>query len=288
MKLRPGIKKIAQKQNNGRVAVDSLVIFCIGVFFIIFFSGFFARLDNWLHDSWLDLRLRLNVRSSGPQGLTNALFPLDGPSRDIVVVVIDDRSILGVPGLFQGDREVFARAIRNLSACQPKVIAVDVFFASSSTDDRGPDFELAKAVAEAGNVVLKAYRRDDRRMTLPYPELSRSGTPAPSYFRTHRDESIRSVSMKFTSEAGKVTPSFQTEVFRRFCGLKPTDFEFKDNELIVRHAGQAPQSIPLSNGEYLWLNYDNPTRAYQTMSFYDLYNNSFKHEGLKEEESGEH
>lgn len=281
MKQSPDIKLLTLKQNNGRVAVDSLVLFCIGVFFVIFFSGFFARLDNWLHDSWLDLRLRLNVRSSGPAGLTNALFPLDGPSRDIVVVVIDDRSILGVPGLFQGDRQVFAQAIRNLAACKPKVIALDVFFAASSTDDRSPDFELAQAVAEAGNVVLKAFRRDDRRMTLPYPELTRSGTPAPSYFRTHRDESIRSVSLKFTSEAGKVTPSFQTEVFRRFYGLKPADFEFKDNELIVKHSEQI-QSIPLSNGEYLWLNYDNPMRAYQTMSFYDLYNNSFAVEGLKD------
>ena len=270
-----------EKNRFGRVAADSLILFCVGLVFVIFFSGFFARLDNWLHDSWLDLRLRLNVRSSGPAGLTNALFPLDGPSREIVVVVIDDRSILGIPGLFQGDRQIFAQAIRNLSACQPKVIAVDVFFASSSTEDRRPDLELAKAVADAGNVVLKAYRRDDRRMTLPYPELSRSGTPAPSYFRTHRDESIRSVSMKFTSEAGKVTPSFQTEVYRRFYDLKPSDFEFSENGLIANHSGQAVK-IPLSNGEYLWLNYDNPTRAYQTMSFYDLYNNSFRPEGLKD------
>lgn len=268
-------------RRQGKIAADSLVLFCAGIIFIMFFSGFFARLDNWLHDNWLDLRLRLNVRSSGSPGLMNALLPLDGPSRDIVVVIIDDRSILGIPGLFQGNRYIFAQALRNLSACKPKVIALDVFFAANSADDQAQDIELAKAVAEAGNVVLRAYRRDDRRMTLPYPELSRSGSPAPSYFRTHRDESIRSISMKFTSEAGKVTPSFQTETFRRFFNLKPADFEFKDDQLLVKLADQQMQ-IPLSNGEYLWLNYDNPTRAYQTMSFYDLYNNSFQQEGLQD------
>ena len=263
---------------RGRVAADSIVLFCVGLVFIIFFAGFFARLDNWLHDNWLDLRLKFKARSSVSPGLMNAFFPIDGPSQDIVVVIIDDRSILGIPGLFQGNRYIFAQAIRNLSACKPKVIALDVFFAANSADDQAQDIELARAVADAGNVVLRAYRRDDRRMTLPYPELSRSGSPAPSYFRTHRDESIRSVSMKFTSEAGKVTPSFQTEIFRRFYNLKPADFAFKEDQLLVTLSGQQVQ-IPLSNGEYLWLNYDNPTRAYQTMSFYD---GSFQQEGLQD------
>ncbi|MBU1106712.1 MAG: adenylate/guanylate cyclase domain-containing protein [Candidatus Riflebacteria bacterium] len=271
----------ARNRRQGRIATDSILLFCVSVAFIIIFSGFFARLDNWLHDNWLDLRLKLRVRSSGSQSLMNALFPVDEPSRDIVVVTIDDRSILGIPGLFQGNRRIFAQAIKNLSACKPRVIALDVFFAANSTEDQSQDTELAKAVGEAGNVVLRAYRRDDRRMTLPYPELSRSGTPAPSYFRSHRDESIRSVSMKFTSEAGKTTPSFQTEVIRQFYGLKPGDVQFSDNKLILELKGQQIH-LPLSGGEYLWLNYDNPTRAYQTISFYELYNNSFPHEGLKD------
>ena len=275
------ITSFSKRPRTGRIATDSLALFCIGIAFIIVFSGFFARLDNWLHDNWLDLRLKLKARSSGSQSLMNAFFPIDEPSRDIVVVIIDDRSILGIPGLFQGNRRIFAQAINNLAACKPRVIALDVFFAANSTEDQTQDIDLARAVNEAGNVILRAYRRDDRRMTLPYPELSRSGTPAPSYFRSHRDESIRSVSMKFTSEAGKTTPSFQTEVIRKFYDLKPADIQFNENKLIVALNEQQLQ-FPISGGEYLWLNYDNPTRAYQTVSFYDLYNNSFPHEGLKD------
>ncbi|EKD83230.1 MAG: hypothetical protein ACD_39C00803G0001, partial [uncultured bacterium] len=43
-------KRFSGFRRQGKIAADSLILFCSGIIFIMFFSGFFARLDNWLHD----------------------------------------------------------------------------------------------------------------------------------------------------------------------------------------------------------------------------------------------
>ena len=72
-------------------------------------------------------------------------------SADIVIVEIDDRSLEEV-GNWPWDRTRHAELIDQLSALDPAVIAVDILFLESTTEEA--DAALAASIAKAGNVVL--------------------------------------------------------------------------------------------------------------------------------------
>lgn len=260
-----------RKKKTGALPGSSLVMLLFLSAIILLAGPIFKRIDSWLQDNWLTMRLNLNSGKISSNPLTSFFFPQPAASDDIVLVLIDDQSILGIPGLFQGNRRVFAQALRNLNNCKPRAIGLDVFFPAPSTDAPEQDKELAMAVAESGKTVLRAYRRDNRRMTPPFPELARSGIPAPIFFNSHRDESIRSVSMAFTSETGKIYPSFQAELLRIFLQL-PVDALTYDASGMKLKASEKTWSFPLFSGEYMLLNYDWPLRNFTTVSFLELYN----------------
>ena len=247
---------------------------------ILLFSGFFEQIDTWLHDNWLEARLSLSKSSDSNQSFFSGFFPVANNNDDVVVVVIDDRSILGIPGLYQGNRSIYAQALRNLTACSPAAIALDVFFAAPSGEDPDQDADLIDAISTSGKVVLRAFRRDDKRMTPPFPELARSTVSAPTYFKTHRDKSIRSVSLVFASESEKTIPSFQAELLRTFMGLPADTIEFSSNAMLCRLPNQS-FSVPLLNNEFMLLNYDVPLRSFKTVSFFDVYNGQIAPEDFK-------
>lgn len=76
------------------------------------------------------------------------------PPADIVIVAIDDTSLQPQhQGRWPWSRRVHAELLRRLSGA--RVVAFDVIFAEP---EAGADAEFARAVAEAGNVVLACYR----------------------------------------------------------------------------------------------------------------------------------
>ena len=255
--------------NQGKTDVLSLLVF-IGLFFVLLvYSNLCATIDSWIHDFWQNLRIGLNKLEKN--AIVTTLFPAKSVNKDIVLIIIDDRSILGVRGLFENDRSVYAQALRNLKEMNPKAVGLDVFFATSTDETQEQDQELADAVADLREkIVIKAYRRDDKRMTLPYPELIRYALPAPSYFKNYRDKAIRSVSLIFRTEGGKIYPSFQTLLWTKFLGIKLNDVNFKDGYLNVKEE----KLVKLINNEYLLLNYDKPLERFRRFSFFDLYNNN--------------
>lgn len=106
-----------KKDNSGTVPNDFVVIFFVFAFSAIIFGSVFDRFDNWLHDYWLNLRLRFSL--SKEDSSVKKLLPGSGPSREIVLVIVDDRSILGIPGLFEGNRSHYAKVIKKLAANNP-------------------------------------------------------------------------------------------------------------------------------------------------------------------------
>ncbi len=255
--------------NQGKTDVLSLLVF-VGLFFVLLvYSNLCATIDSWIHDFWQNLRIGLNKLEKN--AIVSTLFPAKSVNKDIVLIIIDDRSILGVRGLFENDRSIYAQALRNLKEMNPKAVGLDVFFATSTDETQEQDQELADAVADLRDkIVIKAYRRDDKRMTLPYPELIRYALPAPSYFKNYRDKAIRSVSLIFRTEGGKIYPSFQTLLWTKFLGIKLNDVNFKDGYLNVKEE----KLVKLINNEYLLLNYDKPLERFRRFSFFDLYNNN--------------
>ncbi|HNX78147.1 MAG TPA: hypothetical protein PKM56_20925, partial [Candidatus Rifleibacterium sp.] len=105
---------------NGRIAAANLVFAGLLLLLFLIFPSLFAGIDNWLHDLWLSARLRINSISQNSLSFIKKLAPVRPVNEEITIILIDDRSILGIPGLFQGDRDVYASAIRKLSANSPR------------------------------------------------------------------------------------------------------------------------------------------------------------------------
>jgi adenylate cyclase len=244
-------------------------VFFLGILFV--FSGLFGRLDNWLTDTWFNLRIERNQNKSSASS-DSFLFPNDQEGNEIVLVIIDDTSILSIPGLFKGDRSVFARALMNLKPAGAKVIGLDVFFPSPEMENPEPDLELVDAVKELGNVVVKAYRRDNRRMTPPFPLLARNTVYAPTFFSASGDDSIRKVSLFFESESDQLTPSFQLEILKKYWDLPADAIEIDEKKVAIKGQNKT-WAYPLTDHEFLQINYDRSLYSFKTLSFADVYQN---------------
>ncbi len=261
---------IKTNKKNYKIDLMNLLVFVGLYIFLIVYSGFWSNLDCMLHDFWLRTRFGLN-NTEDKSNLAKNLFPVNPINEDIVLIIIDDKSMLGVQGLFNGDRAVFAQALKNLTAMNPKTVGLDVFFANTTEETAYQDKLLAKAVNDLKDkIVLKAYRRDDRRMTLPFPELIRYAQAQPSYFKNYGDKAIRSVSLVFRNEAGNVTPSFQTALWTKFQEIPHNKIHFKDGYLI----NDETKLAKLVDSEYMLINYNKNLQRYRRFSFYDLYNDN--------------
>ncbi len=104
------------------------------------------------------------------QALTyNVLLRLRGPipwDERIVVVEIDDLSIQEI-GQFPIARHYYAQFLDRLNEAQPSVVAFDIVFAETSTDDQ----TFATAMDQLNRVVLAQSWDNQGKPILPDPEL---------------------------------------------------------------------------------------------------------------------
>jgi diguanylate cyclase (GGDEF)-like protein len=85
----------------------------------------------------------------------------------IVLVAVDDESIVRMNLRTPWDRKVFAQAISRISAAWPRLIAMDIVFTGETNPDS--DGELAQAIAAAGNVLLATYLDPYNKPVEPLP-----------------------------------------------------------------------------------------------------------------------
>ena len=255
------------RANNkqGKADVISILVF-VGLFFVLLvYSNLCSNFDFWIQDFWQRFRVGIS-RMENKNAILNAVFPARSTNKDIVLIIIDDKAILGVKGLFENDRRVYAKALQNINGLNPKVVGLDVLFTAQTTEDQ--DSDLVSAVRELGDkIVVKAFRNDDLSQTPPFAGLVKFS--APSYFRSYIDKAIRSVSLVLNSTDGKVNLSFQTKLWCKFLNINYNDVSFDEGFLKVKNE----KIVKLINSEYLLLNYDKPFR-FRRFSFYDLYNNN--------------
>ncbi len=229
----------------------------------------FTALDTRLRDYWSRLRLNAAAPSEHPLAAKlGNLLPKPVTPGPVVLVLADDRSILGIHNLYQGNRQAYADVVRIIASAGARVIAIDTFFGTLS-GDANADEELAEAVSEAGNVVLKAFRRGPETMTTPYPTLARAGHVAPSYFSPLVDETIRRSSAIFRPVRGQPVPGFHAEIVRIWLGLPLQKLSYESDQLTFK-AASAPISIPLSNREHTLINYNFDPQAVTRVSLYDV------------------
>ena len=256
-----------ERANNkqGKADVLSILVF-VGLFFVLLvYSNLCSNIDCWIQDFWQKFRIGVS-RLENKNNILKKLFPVRSYNKDIVLIIVDDKSILGVKGLFENDRNVYAKALNILNDLNPKTVGLDMLFTAQTTDSQ--DRNLVDAVkAFNGNIVIKAFRNDDLTQTPPFAGLVKYS--APSYFKNIIDKAIRSISLVLNSTDGKVNLSFQTKLWAKFKDIDLNDISFDNGYLNVKNE----KIVKLINSEFMLLNYDKPLR-FRRFSFFDLYNNN--------------
>ena len=96
---------------------------------------------------------------------------------DIVIVVVDDRSIAAI-GRWPWRRALHAELITRMSAQNPRVIGMDVLFNDADLDYPEDDLLLTDAIRRSGRVVLPVLRRGygqaDHQADLPWPAFAQA------------------------------------------------------------------------------------------------------------------
>ena len=95
------------------------------------------------------------------------------PTRDIVIIAIDDRSIEAI-GRWPWRRALHAQMLDVITEQAPRAVGLDVLFTEPDADYPGDDLVLSQAIARNGNVVLPLTRRADdpaANVEAPLPEI---------------------------------------------------------------------------------------------------------------------
>ena len=268
-------------KKTGKTQPETLVVFAILVILLFLGKNTFSRIDNWLLDKWFNLSQNYQYQSDEAKSfLTNTIFPKKSLKKDIAIILIDDKSLLRIPGLFKNNKAIYAAALNILHDYSPAAIGLEIYFPSRSSNEPDNDLALIKAVSDNSKIVLKAYRRDNDRVALPFPRLARSGKAAPLYYNNQNDETIRTTSLVFHKKNGQKIPSYHLELYKNYLNLNPENFK-TNSVILIKKENQATQRIPLINNEYLFLNFDRPFQSFPVYSFYDLLNNKIPKDELK-------
>jgi PAS domain S-box-containing protein len=149
--------------------------------------------------------------------LMRARGPLPEPD-DIVIAAIDELSLARF-GQFPWSRQVMARAIDAIAAARPKVIAVDVLFSDSTTQE--DDNALARSIGRAGNVVVAAQLAESpvhgrpSSWLRPLPEIERRAAAVGHVdVETELDGVARQISVRAADDAGQAFRAMAVEAVR--------------------------------------------------------------------------
>ncbi len=209
---------------------------------------------------------------------TDALFRNEDGSPNIVVVGIDDRTLENQGRLGDWPRQLHAEAIEKLSDAGARVIVYDVLFA-----DESPEDELfARAVADAGNVVLAAVpgeidssRSKDilayRTMTLPTERLREAAASvAHANVYTDDDGRVRRVPLAVADQDGQIYPAASVAAFygQYLLPVETPPPGIDSLSLVGR-------DVPLEERDTLRVNYIGAEDSFTAISFQDLLDGSF-------------
>ncbi len=115
-----------------------------------------AIIQEQLESKTFDLRLYLrNLVKQQP------------PPKDIIIVSVDEKSIKEI-GRWPWRRDVMAGLVNKVSEGRPRVIGIDIMF--SERESKETDERLARAIKDAGNVVLATafiVPEGDKRIVAP-------------------------------------------------------------------------------------------------------------------------
>ncbi len=163
---------------------------------------------------------------------------------DLAIVAIDEKSIAAL-GRFPWPRQVLADAIETLKRDDPKVIAVDVLFPDPTTPEN--DAGLARAVSDAGNVVLAAQLVDSpvhggpATWLAPLPALAQAAQSVGHVnVQVEAEGTARQIAVQAADDAGETHFAIPVEAVRVGDRTPPQGVSFNGRALVM-----GGRSIPL-------------------------------------------
>ena len=209
------VRNINSSYKQGKVDIMTLLVFICLFFVLVVYHNFWSKIDCWLQDFWQNARLNIN-KAQDNQVVDllklKKIFPAKTMNKDIVLIIVDDDSLISLNGLLAQDQGIYAKALENLKNLNPKVVGVDVYFHSKDERKTGKRNEknrpitygdtLVDAVKAFGDkIVLKSYRRkviipenerenDGKKYVAyvtnpPFSDLLELAAPAPSLFENN-------------------------------------------------------------------------------------------------------
>ncbi|HCW32710.1 MAG: adenylate cyclase, adenylate cyclase [Candidatus Peregrinibacteria bacterium GW2011_GWF2_39_17] len=245
--------------------------------------------------------LFLNPLEKWQLKLTNHLYNRDEPSKDIIIVGIDEKSLNDQTGLgrFQNwDRAYYAQAIENLERQGAAAIFLDVLFPEKSrglsekallsimggnpsltayftqtsqylVDPHPSDQLLAKTLQSYDNIVLLKFGLNTSTKYKVFPSnsinlFSENSKQGWGIFYPDIDDVIRRIPYKiYDTNEKNWSYSAAFEIFQATGKTLPVNLESK----LVK--------------ENMLINFANKPYQYSNLSFIDIYNNNFKEEDVK-------
>jgi adenylate cyclase len=200
---------------------------------------------------------------------SDQLFRLRGiRSEDtpIVLIAIDDATFDQSGLQWPWPRDYIARIIDGIAAGQPEVIALDILFYEATTAEQ--DAELARALADAGNVILVNDIATEIRgsyvtshLNRPIPELDAVSTLGLTNFPRDEDGEVRRL-LAFQAHNEQLYYAWSMQAARLYLGVD--DFTVVSaNEVWI-----GDRRVSLDN-QYLTVNYRGPAAV--TIPVYSAY-----------------
>lgn len=199
------------------------------------------------------------------------LFWVRGPLEEaspVVIVAIDDASFSRTGLRWPWPRDYIAQIVDAVTAGDPAVIAIDVFF--YDTSDAEADRALAEAIANAGNVVLVShitYQSESgfssQQWNRPLPEIETAARAIGlTNFPRDPDGTVRRLTV-FQEHSGERLFSWSMHLARLYLG--ETDFTVVSEDEL--HIGE--QIVELT-GRNLLVNYRGPAGSIPHYSAYQV------------------
>ena len=217
----------------------------------------------WLLSNGLLARLELAA--------SDVLFRIRPPAEGaspVVIVAIDDDSFAANGLQWPWPRDYIATIVDNISAGNPAVIAVDVFFYEPS--DPVADSALAQSLAAAGNVILVndiTFETESgftsQKLNRPIPELEAAATSLGLVnFPRDADGTVRRL-LAYQEHDQQIYFGWSLQAARLYLGQR----EFTGASPSVVLLGESPVRL---NNSLLTVNYDGPAASIPYYSAYQV------------------
>jgi adenylate cyclase len=246
-------------RRRSHLLYHTIVIAAVGFLFtfIVFAVKPFTSINSWLSDQ----------------------FFLSGQtSPNIVIIGIDDATLAEYGKWSEWRRSYHAQAIDNLTAAKARVIAFDVLFADTSSDDE----LLSQAIERNGNVILpvvgdgplSSYGQEVifRNVLLPaLPLREACQSMGHANIVPDGDGVVRRVPLLIEDNNGNIYPALSLSVLHAFLAKPlPAEYILRNNRLYLLN-----RDIPVDGSSSMRVNYTSVENSYTGLSYKDVIEGNF-------------